>query len=233
MFRQSQHNCQPIGVKVGKEEKMKDNFFVIDARSRDLVMFTASGSILNGGIILRRGIELGHLASMQHQVKLTGDWLLFMGQYQARSSAGFTELVAPFAKNCTSVLGGTGFGRDVTDQTGKNLRIGDNLRLFKYSVPSTLFDLSGKGEMFVRYSAQGNLNSNTSEAAYAIAAKFFSDNGVTALFEGQSNYVQSWIFEGLGLPLFDKLGSAGIPNEWQTLMKAMEKKKGVIETEVS
>jgi len=214
---------------------MKDKFVVIDARSRDLVMFTASGSVLNGGIILRKGIELGHLASMQHQVKLSGDWLLFMGQYQAKSSAGFTELVAPFAKDGVSVLGGTNFGHEVCDQNGKYMRVGDTLRLFTNPVPSTLFDISNKGEFFVRYSAQGNLNSDTSEAAYAIASKFFSMSGITALFEGQSNYVQTWVFEGLDLPLCDKLGAAGIPNEWQPglIKKAMEKKKGVIETEVS
>lgn len=163
---------------------------VIDCRSRNLQMFSASVTTLkNGLIILRKAAELGSLYEMpEGEIPQT---VMFLGDYTAQSSAGFIKVARPSNWFACILAGACGLGWNSPDG-----RRGDALRPIKNRQGGrfSLVVIEG-GCTMTRVGV--HQNSNRATAAAAVAGMEFRAEmrEEIVLIEGQSDAVLGWAFK--------------------------------------
>ena len=173
-------------------KKMSDNktIVVIDARSRALAVHTASATALeDGGIVLRRAADLGWLRDLD--IDRLSHQIMVVGSYEARQSAGFTEVKGAAGKRVAWV-GGAGYGGNYRDEGSRSYRrSGYALRPFGAPVEGRLLPIG------VEVARVGHKNSNsaTRQALLNGLAILASSAGVLTLAEGQSDYAEGWVFK--------------------------------------
>lgn len=156
---------------------------VIDARSRERNVFAASATQVADDpiIVLRRAADAGAVKNLHGRTVETP--ILVVGDYEARSSAGFVTQIGEMNFPRYIWVGGTGFGRD-----GR----GDGLRPFGWPLPVTLLPAKCRVEAVVTH---GNSNPETAEAALlGLRMQAEADPNLLLLTEGQSDTVAATAF---------------------------------------
>ncbi len=185
-------------------------FLVIDARTRDLAVYTASVTsvpALSGGLVLRKGVELGRLHDLvkpDQTGRRPDSWnpggqsfefpILVMGSYSAQSSAGFSSWTARSARGQTGptpvvIVGEAGFGQPDYANPSKPWK-GDCLRP-RWAVAGVVFPV---GTQLVAVATHRNSNCATTDASRAGVELRGQLLGRSTLIEGQSDSVSGWEF---------------------------------------
>lgn len=166
---------------------------VIDARTRDLNVHFASATQLaqdSTAIVLRMAIKVGQMVNIWDSLPKEFP-ILVMGEYWARSSAGFASLMGAEKQTTVYVVGGAGFGRDVWDeQSQAYTKRGDALRPFSRPIKSVLFPATTH---LHAWDVHTNMNQATAAAAFA-GLKLLAQR-MACLVEGQSNMTQAYTFQ--------------------------------------
>jgi hypothetical protein len=152
---------------------------VIDARSREQNVFTASATILPGkpGMVLRRGVDVGSIDVLHGQ---TLEYpILVVGSYQAQSSAGFTTpLYSGAVFQRVLWIGGVGFPK--------------GLRPFGNPVEGVLIPA---GAVVEEVETPANSNAWTANAAFTgLRLRTQINQHLFILAEGQSDWVKAVSF---------------------------------------
>lgn len=175
---------------------------VVDARNRDLKVFTASATNVTGlgrdAIVLRKGVEVGELQKIvEVKVEDCGRaWyvespIVVIGDYQAKSSAGFTTQLGKDKFFGSVLVGGTGFGREIYKEN-KLVRVGDGLHPFGSPVEATILP---PGTRVRNIHTHKNSNPGTANAALE-GLKLMAEISprTLVLVEGQSDVVAAYGF---------------------------------------
>lgn len=123
-----------------------------------------------------------------------GHSLIVMGDYQARSSAGFATIL-PLMSETAAIIGGAGFSYKKWNEEKRIDEIrGKGLRPFPDMPRAVVFWTGARVE---KVSTHENSNTATAEACLAgleVIAETMIENGEEdiILCEGQSDYVQAW-----------------------------------------
>lgn len=176
---------------------MDSTIFVVDARSRDLKLFVASTTFCldnYGAIVLRKAADLGgvsllHSQTMEHPT-------LVVGEYQAKSSAGFVTQFGVEKFQSVIWAGGAGFGHvhdcDAEGRIVKPIRMGYGLRPFGCPLRATLLPAGTRVEKVL---AHENSNPATAKAALAGLRLLAGRPRMLVLATGQSDFTAATTFE--------------------------------------
>lgn len=172
---------------------MNSTVIVIDARSRERNVFTASATQLPGmsAIVLRKGAAVGKVETLHGQ---TAEYpILVVGSYAARSSAGHVTPIG--VENFDSVVwvGGAGFGFTEHGEDGKAVHKGYGLRPFGWPLEATLIPA---GARVSAVETHRNSNPATADAAFAgLRLQAKANPRLLVLVEGQSDYTSATAIE--------------------------------------
>jgi hypothetical protein len=196
---------------------------VVDCRNRSLPVFTASATHATGdGIVLRKGVDVGHLSGVVGKILPYG--LLLAGSYNAMSSTGFVQILGGENFYPVRWTGGIGFGWDKRDETGEMVRRGDALRKFSKEIPGVLLPAGCRIDPMVTHS---NSNPETAQAAFD-GLKFLSevDKNFIVVVEGQSDYTRAY---RVTVPTDVLVGGFDMEHRMDIFSDEPEKKEAVTE----
>jgi hypothetical protein len=166
---------------------MDTTVIVVDARSREQLVFTASATtIFKTGIILRKGVDVGNVRNICGQI--VEHPILVVGSYTAKVSAGYTCQIGIENFDSKIWIGGAGFG--VEDDAGK--KHGFGLRPFGWPILATLIPA---GAQIESVETHGNSNCATANAAFTgLCLQVKANPNIFILVEGQSDYTSATRF---------------------------------------
>ena len=172
---------------------------VVDCRSRDLQVFSASVTqTVIHGLVIRKAADLGCLrdfagGNIPHTV-------ILLGSYAAQSSAGFVSVLRPAQHHERFLVGAAGLGWEKRDPLtwGTARRCGDALRpLTDRSGGHLRCTVMESGCSLAKIGGeQKKIMSNTATAAAALAGFRIRAvmRGEVIVAEGQSDRVSGWAF---------------------------------------
>jgi hypothetical protein len=175
------------------EMKTGTTVVVVDARSRERIVFTASATTLATrpeAVILRRACEVGVVSDL---IGTTVDSpILLIGEYRAMSSAGHVTVVGAEKFPPITVIGGMGFGFEVWDETSQASKtVGGALRPFARPVRGSLIPANA---LVANFRHSNHISNVAAEEAAFEGLKLRSRTAAwkytLCLYEGQSDYGQ-------------------------------------------
>lgn len=194
---------------------------VVDCRKRDLKIFAASVTQLEGEgeqpfqIVLRHGLDMGNLPTLLEggEIIRTDSPIILMGEYRARSSEGHVSVLrnsSSYGHRKVLIVGGLGpaFGRG-------------GLRVLQHPIRSVYID--GPDNKVELLAGASNSNTQTAKAAWDGVETLCSVKKTSVfLTEGQSDHMQVIRFKSGSVEALHPEIYPVLPQEHRTTMFSKE-----------